>query len=157
GLRTEIGNRFLEPVRRLLVELGDANEPDVVAFQPRAHGPYADDVARDRYLDGLVLALAHDLKLDLRVHGAAHFLDCLIEGESLHRLVIEMGDDVVGHDSGFGSWSFVDRRHDLDQAFLHCDFDTEAAELAAGLHLHIPEALGIHVARMRIETGKHAV
>src|SRR5215467_4048902 len=28
---------------------------------------------------------------------------------------------------------------------------------AAGLHLHVAEALGIHVARMRIEPGQHAV
>jgi hypothetical protein len=31
------------------------------------------------------------------------------------------------------------------------------AELTARLHLHVAEALGIHVARMRIETGQHAV
>jgi hypothetical protein len=31
------------------------------------------------------------------------------------------------------------------------------AELAPGLHLHVAEALGIHVARVRIETGQHAV
>src|SRR5207302_816749 len=45
----------------------------------------------------------------------------------------------------------------LDQAFLHGDFDTEAAELAAGLHLHVAEALRIHVAGMGIEAGQHAV
>src|SRR6266498_2619017 len=32
-----------------------------------------------------------------------------------------------------------------------------AAELASGLHLHVAEALGIHVARMRIEPRQHAV
>ena len=51
----------------------------------------------------------------------------------------------------------VDRRHDLDQAVLHRDLDAEAAELAAGLHLHFLEALGVHVARMRIERSEHAV
>ena len=68
-----------------------------------------------------------------------------------------MGDDVVGHDAGLGGRRLVDRRHHLDQAVLHGDLDAEAAELAAGLHLHVAEALGIHVARMRIEPGQHAV
>src|ERR1700749_1080244 len=49
-----------------------------------------------------------------------------------------------------------DRRDRLDQAVFHGDFDAEAAELAAGLHLHVAEALGVHVARMRIEAGQHA-
>jgi len=38
---------------------------------------------------------------------------------------------------------------------LH-DLDAEAAEFAAGLHLHVAEALGVHIARMRIEAGQHA-
>src|SRR5206468_12549173 len=50
-----------------------------------------------------------------------------------------------------------DRRHDLDQAFLHRDFDAEAAEFTARGDLHVAEALGVHVARMRIEPGQHAV
>ena len=50
----------------------------------------------------------------------------------------------------------VDRRDHLDQAVFHRDFDAETAEFAAGLHLHVAEALGVHVARMRIEAGQHA-
>ena len=45
----------------------------------------------------------------------------------------------------------------LTLLLFHGDLDAEAAELAAGLHLHVAEALGIHVARMRIERGEHAV
>ena len=59
--------------------------------------------------------------------------------------------------AGLGGGRVVDRRHDLDQAVFHRDFDAEPAELAAGLHLHVAEALGVHVARMRIEAGQHAV
>ncbi|MGY3354607.1 hypothetical protein ACVWZK_001270 [Bradyrhizobium sp. GM0.4] len=61
-----------------------------------------------------------------------------------------------GHDTGARGRGVVDRRDHLDQAVFHRDFDAEAAELTAGLHLHVAEALGVHVARMRIETGKHA-
>ena len=71
--------------------------------------------------------------------------------------VVEMGDDVVGHDAGLGGGRLVDRRHHLDQAVFHRDLDAEPAELAAGLHLHVAEALRLHVARMRIEPGQHAV
>ncbi|MHC2394761.1 hypothetical protein ACVIHB_009617 [Bradyrhizobium liaoningense] len=44
----------------------------------------------------------------------------------------------------------------LIRAVLHRDLDAEAAELTAGLHLHVAEAFGVHVARMRIEAGEHA-
>ena len=59
--------------------------------------------------------------------------------------------------AGLGGGRLVDRRHHLDQAVFHGDFDAEPAELAAGLHLHVAEALRVHVARMRIEPGQHAV
>ncbi len=106
---------------------------------------------------GLSAALAHDGELDLGVHRPAHLVDGLIERETLHRLVVELGDDVVGHDAGLGRGRIVDRRDDLDQAVFHRDFDAETAEFAARLHLHVAEALRIHVARMRIEPGQHAV
>ena len=67
------------------------------------------------------------------------------------------GDDVVRHDAGLGGGRVVDRRDDLDEAVFHGDLDAEAAELAARLHLHVAEALRVHVARMRIEPGEHAV
>jgi hypothetical protein len=130
---------------------------DVVALLARAHRAHADDVAGDRYLDRLVGALAHDLEPDLGVHRAAHLLDRLVQREALHGFVVEMGDDVVGHHAGLGRRGLVDRRHHLDEAVFHRDLDAEPAELAAGLHLHVAEALRIHVARMRIEPLQHAV
>src|SRR5262249_16002070 len=48
-------------------------------------------------------------------------------------------------------------RDDLDQAVFHRDLDAETAELAARLHLHVAERLRLHVTRMRIEAGEHAV
>src|SRR6266487_1876964 len=157
GLGGEVGDRFLEALGGLLVELGDADKADVVAFEARAHRAHLDARAGDGDLDRLVLALAHDLEFDLGVLRAAHLLDRLVEGEPLHRLVVEMRDDVVGHDAGLGRGGFVDRGHNLNQAILHGDLDAKVAELAPGLHLHVAEALGIHVARMRIEPGQHAV
>src|SRR5215204_7058843 len=98
-LGLQIGDRLLQVLGGLLVDLGDADVADVV-LRPRAHGPHADDVARDRYLDRLVLALAHDGELDLSGYRAAHLLDRLVQGETLHVLFVDLGDDVVGHDAG---------------------------------------------------------
>ena len=156
-LRRDVGDRLLQPFGGLLVELGEPDIADVVAFHLRAHRAHADDVARDRHLDRLVLALAHDGELDLGIHRAAHLLDRLVQGEALHLLAVELRDDVVGHDAGLGGGRLVDRRHHLDQAVFHGDLDAEPAEFAAGLHLHVPEALRIHVAGMRVEPGQHAV
>ena len=60
-------------------------------------------------------------------------------------------------DAGLGGRRIVDGRDDLEDVVLHRDLDAEAAELALGLDLHVLEALGVHVARMRIERGEHAV
>ncbi len=116
-----------------------------------------DHVAGDRDDDRLVLALAHDRELDRGVHRAAHLLDRLVEGQPLDRLAVELGDDVVRQDAGLGGRRVVDRRHHLDQPAFHGDFHAQAAELALGLHLHVAETVGVHVARMRVEPGQHAV
>jgi hypothetical protein len=57
----------------------------------------------------------------------------------------------------FSTASCRDRRHDLDDAVLHRDFDAQPAELAAGLDLHVLVDLRVHVARMRVEGREHAV
>src|SRR5215471_2277525 len=92
-----------------------------------------DDVADDRDLDRLVGALADDGELDFGVHRAAHLIDGRVYGEPLHRFVVELCDDVIRHDAGFGGRSIVDRRDDLDQAIFHRDLNAETAELAARL------------------------
>ena len=81
----------------------------------------------------------------------------MIERETLYRLVVELRDDIVRHDAGLGRGRIVDWRDDLHQAVFHRDLDAQPTEFAARLHLHVAEALRIHVARMRIEPGQHAV
>src|SRR4029077_8349707 len=122
-----------------------------------AHRAHANDVARDRHLDRLFLTPAHDGQLDLGVHRPAHLLDRLVQGEALHLLAVELRDDVVRHHSGLGGGRMVDRGDNLHQAVFHGDLDAETAELPARLHLHVAEALRVHVARMRVEPVEHAV
>ena len=155
-LRGLVGDFPLQPFGGLLVEGGDADVADIVAFGARTDRADADVVADQRDVDRIVLALANDLEPDLGIDRAAHLFDGLIEGEALHGFVVEIGDDVVGHDTGLRRRRIVDRRHHLDQPVFHRDFDAEAAEFTAGLHLHVAEALGVHVAGMRIEAGQHA-
>jgi hypothetical protein len=121
------------------------------------HRAHADDVAGDGDVDRLVGALAHDAQSDLGVDPPAHLFDGLIECHAVHRLVVDMRDHVIGADAGLRRRGIVDRRYDLDEPILHRDLDTEAAELAARLHLHVAEALRIHVARMRVEPVEHPV
>jgi hypothetical protein len=82
-------------------------------------------------------------KLDRGIHGATHLLDHLIERKALHWLLIEVRDDIVGHDAGFRRRRVVDRGDDLDQAFLHGHFDAEASELAASLAQSLRDAVGL--------------
>src|SRR5262249_37063852 len=144
----EIVDRLFQPIGGLLAELRDADVTDVGAFRMRTYRFHPDDVADDRNLDRLVGALADDGELDFGVHRAAHLIDGLVYGETLHGTVIEMRDDVVCHHAGLGRRSIVDRRDDLDQAVLHGDLDAETAELAVGLHLHVAQAVRIHITRI---------
>ena len=88
---------------------------------------------------------------------AAHLLDRLVERQAHDRLAVERGDEVARLQAGFGGGRAVHRRHHLDQAVFHRDFDAKAAELALGLDLHVAEVFLVQVARMRIERGQHAV
>ena len=123
----------------------------------RLDGVDADDVAHDLDVERIVDALAHDRQRDRRVDGAAHLLDRLLERQADDLLAVEMRDEVVGQQPGLGGGRVVDRRDDLDDAVLHGDLDAEAAELAAGLHLHVAVVLGAEVGGVRIERGQHAV
>ena len=68
-----------------------------------------------------------------------------------------MRDVVVWPDARLARRRVVDGRYHLHDAIFHRDLNSETAEFAARLHLHVPECLGRHVARMRIERGQHAV
>ena len=146
---------FSSPVLGLLVEGGDADIADI-AFERVLHRADAHDVALHRHIEGLRV-LAQDGDGDRRVDRAAHQIDGLIERHALDRLAIDLADEIVGLDAGALGRRIVDRRDDLDEAVFHGDLDAEPAEFAAGLHLHVLVGFGIHVARMRIERGQHAV
>ena len=68
-----------------------------------------------------------------------------------------MGDQIARLNAGLGGGRVVDRRDDFDDVVFHRDLDAEAAEFALGLGLHVLEVFFVHIARMRIERGQHAV
>ena len=83
--------------------------------------------------------------------------DGLLQRQPLHRVVVDLGDQVARQDAGLRRRRIVDRRDHLDEAVLHRDLDAEPAELAVSRLLHVVPGLLVHVARMRIERGDHAV
>ena len=123
----------------------------------RAHGLDVNEIADDGEILDLLLRAAEDFELHRRVDRAAHLVDRLIERQALRRLVVDRGDDVAGQHARLGGRRIVDRRHHLDEAVLLGHLDAKAAELALRLDLHVAERLGVHVARMGVERGEHAV
>ena len=113
--------------------------------------------AGQREIERRRLVLAHDLQPNLGAGRTAHFFHRLAEGEAFDRRAVDLRDDVTRQNSGLGGRRIVDRGHHLEEAVLHVDLHAEAAELAAGLRLHVAVALRIHVARMRIERAENAV
>jgi hypothetical protein len=85
----------------------------------------------DRQLDEPVLPVASDLQANRSIDGPAHLLKRLVEGHALGRRVVEMRDDVIGHDASLGGRCVADRKQHLEETILHRDLDAEAAELAA--------------------------
>ncbi len=148
----------MQAVGGLLGELGDADIADVAVLDMRAHRLNLDDVADDLEVERRPSSAPRMIfSVTAELIGAAHLVDRLVERQALHALAVDADDDVAGLDAGLGRRRVVDRRDDLDHAVLLGHLDAEAAELALGLHLHVAIGLGVHVARMRIERGQHAV
>ena len=123
----------------------------------RTHRLNLDDVADDLDFLDVLLGTARDFQGHRRIDRAAHLVDRLVEGQALHGFAVDVGDDVARQNARLRGRRVVDRRDDLDQPVFLRDLDAQTAELALGLHLHVAEALGVHVARMGIERGQHAV
>ncbi len=151
----DVGHRGLEAVVGLLVE---GRDPDItdLALDTTAHRLDAHHIACDRHIKGF-LALAANGQPDVRADPPTHLVHGLRESKTEHRLAIEMGDEITRLDAGARRRGIVDRRHHPDEPLLHGDLDTEPAELAARLHLHVAEALLVQVARVRVQRLQHAV
>ena len=156
GLLLQILHRIVEADIGLLVERGDTDIADVVAFEMRADRLDLDNRAGQLDVERF-LAFAAYGQVDIAVDRAPHLLDGLRERQTLHRVAVEMGDQIARLQAGMRGRRVVDRRDDLYESVLHRHFDAEPAELAAGLHLHVIEVFGVEVIRMRIERGQHAV
>ena len=70
---------------------------------------------------------------------------------------VDAGDAVARLDAGLGGGRSVDGRDHFDQPVFLRHFDADAAELTLGGDLHVVIGLGVHIARMRIEAGDHAL
>ena len=150
------------PVRELLkgafaLEARDADVADVLAFHARADVADRNDLTNDGHLDRLLDSLAIDLETDRGVHRSTHLLDGLLERQTLHRLIVEMRDQIVRLNARAMGGGAVHRANDLHETVFHRDLDAEPAELAARLRLHVTEILDVEESRVRIERGQHPV
>src|ERR1700722_5669703 len=150
-------HRALQAVPGLLSELSDADVADVAILDMRAHRLDVDKIADDGEILDVLLGAANDLELHRRIDRAAHFLDRLIERQPLCGCVVDGRYDVAREDARLGGWRIVDRGYALEKPVFLRYLDAKAAELALRLDLHIAKRFGVHVARMRIERGEHAV
>ncbi len=158
GLVVELGERDLQRVEGLLIELRDPDIADVAALDVRAHRLHVDDLANDREFLAVLGRRRDDRQPDRGLGGPAHAVDRLLQRQALNRRIVDFDDQVARHHAGARRGRVVDRADDLDEpAFLH-HLEAEAAEFLA-LHrgLEFVERLGIEIVRMRIERGEHAV
>ena len=152
----EFRNCLVQVLGRLLIEGRDL-DVDHVVFETGLDWIDADDVAHDLDVEGLVRALADDRQVDRGIDEAAHLLDRLLERQAHDLLVVQVRDEITGQQSSLRGGGIVDRRDHLYDAVLHRHLDAEAAEFAAGLHLHVLEILRIKISRVWVERGQHAV
>src|SRR6185312_16180070 len=156
GLLLDLLDRVGHARGRLLGERGDADVADV-ALEAEAGRLHLDGLAGQGDVERILHVGAAQRDLDRGADLAAHLVDGLLQGHSLHRLAVQREDQVARLDAGLGGGRIVDRRHHLDDAVLHRDFDAEPAELAPGLDLHVLVDLGVHVAGVRVERREHAL
>jgi hypothetical protein len=116
-----------------------------------------DDFAHNRHVDRRLCAFAKDGQPRFRIDRPLHLVHGLLQSKPLNCLIIDIGDEIAGHDAGLRRGRAVNRRNHLDQAVFHRDLDTESTEFALGRLLHFAPGTVIHVSRMRIEGGDHAV
>src|SRR5262245_33977872 len=83
----------------------------------------------DRQLDRLVLPVAHDPEAYLGVDRPPRPVERLVERHAFGRCIVQMRDDVIGHDASPCGGRVADQRQHLEQTIPHCELDAEAAEL----------------------------
>ena len=116
-----------------------------------------DDLTLHRNLDRRGNTLPFHHEFDAAPGHAAHLIDRVIQGQPLHGLPVDRGDEVPGLHPGAEGGRIVDRTDNPNDAVLTLHLETQAAELPGRLDLHVLERLGIHVTAVRIEAGQHAV
>ena len=70
---------------------------------------------------------------------------------------VDRSDEIPRLDTRFRRGGIVDRRDHFYETVLHRHFQAQPAEFAFCLDFHIGEGLRIHVARVWVEPGDHAL
>src|SRR3546814_9619034 len=108
------------------MEGGDADVADVV-LDAVAHRLDLDDVARDGYLEGLLVA-APDGYSQICAHRPTHLVHRVVQRHSEDRFDVDVGDVVARLHAGTMGRGSVDWRDKLDEVILNGNIDTKTAE-----------------------------
>ena len=137
-------------------ETDDGDDADILLHLP-LDGLELDDLARQRQVDRLVAARAHQRQLQAGAGRAAHLVDRLVQRAAIDELAIDMGDIIAGLDPRAPGGGVLRRRDHLDRAILLRDRQAQAAIAALGLGAQILEVARVEEAGMGVEAGEHAV
>jgi len=152
----QIGDRAFQTRLCLAGEAGDPNVSDI-GFQSAADGLDLDSIPRDRHIEGLGYAGTKDGQRDVFSDFAAHDFNSLIKSLALHRVAIQMRDQITSFDTGTRRRGFVDRGDNAHiAAFVQANLNPKTAEFAARLCLHGTERLFIHIGGVWVQTVHHS-
>lgn len=159
GSRTlilERGEGVLHLAARAVLETANPYVGDIVRQHPASHALDADDLARDREGDRLLLPLAPHRDLHLRAGLAPELLDDLLKQEVFRRLFLDEDDLIARLHAGLVRRGILDGRHHGQHAVADRNLHAQAAEAARGLDLHLLEVFGAQIGRMGVERAEHA-
>ncbi len=110
---------------------------------------HLDDLSSNGHLEGL-LTFSEDCDSHHSALGSPELSDGLHQSHILGWLTVDSDDAVPGLDPGPVRRGLVDRGHDCQMSVPHRDLDSEPAEAALCVDLHLLVDLGRHKGAVRI-------
>jgi len=115
-----------------------------------------DFFAHDGHRESPVFVLAEDGQHHLGPGLTAHALDRLVQAQSLDGGVVDLGDQVVGLESGPIGGRAFNRRDHFDQSVFLGDLDAHPDKFASGAFRKFLETLLVEILRVWVQAGHHA-
>ena len=134
--------------------------PDVCDFirqHPAFHALDANDPARNRDVNRLLLPFSHHRDLHFAAGLAPKFLDDLLERDALRRFLLDANDLIARLYARFVGRGILDGRHHGEHAVSNRNLYAQTTETTRGFHLHFLEIFRIQIARMGVQRAEHSL